>query len=499
MGLNSLNSFSGLDSPLTIIVLLFIAIVVLSFYAFNKLQKISILHKNILMLNQTVQELDHEAKLIIKSDMELKLYQEEVEDKLNKLTLLKNLILSSLHILDQSQLLLQINKKTVHDLGFKKGLILDFANLDVEVNIDFSQNEIEILKHFLIAKKAALKTTPVLSLDSEVCKDLSLSLQHKNFLIAPVKSRDNIRSIIVVSELIVPTELKRAEKEIFSIVCMYLGQCLDNIESFEELYRTKDELEKKVKERTNDLVKSLREIQTISKMKSNFISSVSHELRTPLTSVKGFSSLLVEEKFGILPPEAKKRLGKIDENVDKLVQMVNTLLDISRIESGKMEVKMAPCDIRKVINDVTDLLSPQILDKKINLKIDVPESLMVSADKGLMERVLVNLISNAIKFTPVEGIITVGAAEEDNSIIMSVADNGCGIEKANIERVFEEFFRVTNPINQNVKGTGLGLPLVKRIIDTHREKIWIESALDKGTCFYFSLKPEKNSKRGNEC
>jgi signal transduction histidine kinase len=446
-------------------------------YLINKLQLIQILKKNIESLNKTVRELDYQAKLIIKGDMELKLYQEEVEDKLNKLTLLKNLIIASLRILDKENLFSQIDEKTINDLGFKKGLIL-----------------IDALKDFVKYKKNFIQAIPLISSDTEAGAELITALQTKDFLIAPIKAREKIYAVFALANLVMPTDVRRAEKEIFSIICMYLGQCLDNIQLFEEIYNAKDELEKKVKERTNELVKSLREIEAISKAKSDFISNVSHELRTPLTSVKGFSSLLVAEKFGKLPEEAKKRLETIDENVNKLVNMVNTLLDIARIESGKTEVNIAPADIAKSIRDAGEFLSPQMQAKTIKLVLDAPEVLSVYMDKNLIDQVLINLIGNAVKFTPNGGQIKLSAKATGNQVVVAITDTGYGIEKENLEKIFQEFFRVDNATNIKAKGTGLGLSLVKRIIEIHKEKIWVESEIGKGSTFYFTLKlvKEKN-------
>lgn len=483
-----MESIFTLQQAFTFIFLLCVIILGLIVYILNKLQVITILKKQMTYLNGALEELDHQAKLIIKSDMELKLYQEEVEDKLNKLSLLKSLIISSLHILDKNELFAQIDEKTIKDLGFKNGLILNFSDLETMINIDCGSNEIEAFKLFLRYKKDLLQSHPLLSPENELSKDLVQSLQIKDFLIAPIKVRENISAIFILCNLVTPNDIRRAEKEIFAIICMYLGQCLENIKLFEEIYHAKDELEKKVKERTNELVKSLREIEVISKLKSDFISGVSHELRTPLTSIKGFSSLLVDEKFGKLPEDAKKRLEKIDENVNKLVDMVNTLLDIARIESGKMEVKIAPCDVVRLAKDVGDLLSPQLAQKNIHLQVDMPESLIAFVDKNLLERVFINLINNAIKFTPQAGTIKIHCKKDNSSAIIAVSDTGCGIEKSNLEKIFQEFFRADNSVNREVRGTGLGLSLVKRIIDTHKERIWVESEIGKGTTFYFSLK-----------
>lgn len=470
--------------------ILFLMVIFLVFFLWTKLQMISILKNNISHLNQTIEELDHQAKLIVKSDMELKLYQNEVDDKLNKLTLLKNLILSSVHILDREELFAQINEKIINDIGFRKGLILSLKNDQIKFNAGFNPAEIAAVKNFILHWKEALASNILLTEDSEICKDLASDLGSHYFLMSPLSARENIHAVFIVSDFIFSTDIRAGEKEIFSIICMYLGQCLDNVQLFEDMYQAKDELEKKIKERTNELVKSLREIEVISKTKSDFISSVSHELRTPLTSVKGFSSLLIAEKFGQLPPEAKKRLEKIDSNVNKLVDMVNILLDISRIESGKTEVKIAPGDIIKLINEVGDLLSPQMQAKNISFKIEAPGILNVYMDKNLIERVFINLINNSLKFTPQNGKIIVQCAIKENKALISVADTGCGIPKDDLEKVFQEFYRTR--VTEGIQGTGLGLSLVKKIIDTHKEKIWVTSELEKGTTFYFTLRLGEN-------
>jgi signal transduction histidine kinase len=483
---------ASLDATSGTMILFCIVSLILSVLLTKKMKTISALTAKVSYLSKIIQDLDHQAKLIIKSDMEAKLYQQEVEEEMNKLTLIKSLIISSLHILDRERLFLQIDEKIINQLGFEKGLILSFDALEVKVNFGFSLGNIGAIRNMLKYKKQALKDAQMLPPDSEIYSQISSELQLKELLIVPIKTSEHIYAIFIVANHMFHAEIKKPEKEALLIICMYLSRCLDNIRLFEDYYHVRDNLEKKIKERTNELVKSLREIEKISKVKSDFISSVSHELRTPLTSVKGFSSLLVGEKFGKLPEEAKARLTKIDENVNKLMDIVNTLLDISRIESRRMEIKIVPVEIVKVIKDVTDFLSPQTESKKIKLTLDAPQALNVYADKNLIERVFINLINNAIKFTPQEGKITVSCEKKDNWALFTVADNGCGIGQEDLGKIFQEFFRASSPLGSEVKGSGLGLSLVKRIIDTHKEKIWVESELDKGTKFYFTLRTVEN-------
>ncbi|HDN86156.1 MAG: hypothetical protein DRP68_01890 [Candidatus Omnitrophota bacterium] len=463
------------------------------FYIYYYLHhKIYPLKKDLNNLERELKELDHQAKLIIQSDIESKLYREAVEDKLKKLSFLKNFINNSLNILDRDELFQQISEKVIRDMGFEKALIVLFGTLEEKVNINFSKNESDVIKHFIERNRENLLSLPLVSPELEIAKELKKNLNFEEFLLGPIVSGTHIYAFLFVSKCIIEGGMSEAEKEVFSILCMYLGQCLDNIKSFEALYQAGEELENKIKEKTFELTKTLKEIEKISKMKSDFISSVSHELRTPLTSIKGFSSLLVAEKFGKLPPQAKERLKKIDDNVNKLVDMVNTLLDISRIESRRIEVKIAPYDITKLVKDTVDFLLPQIENKNINLNIDTPSSLYVYMDKNLIERVLINLVNNAIKFTPPRGEITVRCTKSNSKVTVSVKDTGCGIPKDDLEKIFQEFYRADNPINREVRGTGLGLSLVKRIIELHKEKIWVESEVGKGTTFHFTLTEAKN-------
>lgn len=474
-----------------LIFLFFIVIMSLVIYILKKGQKISGLEKELIYKNKIIQDLDQQAKLIIKSDMEVKLYQQEIESELHKLSLIKSLIVSSVHILDKEALINQIDTNLIEALGFKKGLVLNYNSLELKANIGFDDQTVEAVKSILKHKKEAFKETRLLPQDSTISKQLQETLHSKQILVASIQTKEYIHSLFLVSDLLTASELSKSEAEAFLTICTYLGQCLSNIQLFEELYHTKDDLERKIKERTNELVKSLRDIETISKTKTDFVSSVSHELRTPLTSVKGFSSLLIDEKFGKLPQPARERLVKIDTNVNKLMDIVNMLLDISRIESGKTEIHIMPHEIVSLIHEVTDFLTPQAESKGIKFGFNLPKQLTVNMDRALIERVFINLINNAVKFTGSQGEIKISCKQEADQVTISIADTGCGIKKADLEKVFREFFTVANPVNLGAKGSGLGLSLVKKIIDTHKEKIWVESQVGKGTTFYFTLKLAK--------
>jgi len=249
-------------------------------------------------------------------------------------------------------------------------------------------------------------------------------------------------------------------------------------------------LELKVVQRTKQLAGALQKVNDISNKKSEFVSAVSHELRTPLTSIKGYAAILIAGKIGEIPDAVKERLVKINSHSDNLVALINNLLDIARIESGRQEMKFAACKIKNIVDSVADLLAPQITTKGVKLHLHLAQQIeSVYVDASHAERVLINLLSNAIKFTPQHGTVTLSVSPtlDGGYAVFSVSDTGIGIPASDVQKLFSEFFRADNEINQNVKGTGLGLALAKNIVQAHRGKIWVQSQVGQGTTFYFTL------------
>ena len=209
-----------------------------------------------------------------------------------------------------------------------------------------------------------------------------------------------------------------------------IGQAIETARLFEQVYRARQVLEAKVQERTKELSSALEEVQRISRNKSEFISAVSHELRTPLTSIKGYASILITGKVGEIPDKVKERLEKVNKHSDNLVKLINDLLDISRIESGKIEMKIVPYAILPVIENVHDLLTPQMKEKNINFVTDIPAHCpAIPMDLSQAERVFINLVSNAIKFTPGNGTITVAVTTNEKTPHSPSLIQGSGSKK----------------------------------------------------------------------
>ncbi|MBU4332902.1 MAG: hypothetical protein KKD07_00495, partial [Candidatus Omnitrophica bacterium] len=310
----------------------------------------------------------------------------------------------------------------------------------------------------------------------------------EHYILTPIMSPNGMIGIIFVGNTAETSSMTEGDEEIISILATQIAQALDNARLFEEVYRSRQALESKVQSRTIQLESALEQVQNISKTKSEFISAVSHELRTPLTSIKGYASILMAGKLGEVPENVKLRLAKINTHSDNLVNLINELLDISRIESGRVEMKFNECDISRMIESVHDLLTPQLKDKRINWVTELaPNVPKLFLDTSHFERVFINLVSNAIKFTPEEGTISITASLNDDIVTVGVSDTGIGISEQDIKRLFDEFYRVENKINQNVKGTGLGLALAKKIVEAHKGRIWITSEIGKGTTFHFTI------------
>ena len=230
-----------------------------------------------------------------------------------------------------------------------------------------------------------------------------------------------------------------------------------------------------------DMTRRLRELNEI---KSNFVATVSHELRTPLTSIRAYAETLARD-WGSSPRETEVEFLKIiEEEAQRLGKIVEDMLDLSRMESGKVEVQKAQIDLRKVIKDAYQILSPAARKKYIVLEVpEGGEPLEVFADAGMMKQLLLNLVGNAIKFTPEGGKVTLCAADLESTVELSVEDTGIGIPPASAKRIFEEFYQVDSSATRRYGGVGLGLAIVKSIVEWHDGRIWVESEGNKGAKF----------------
>jgi two-component system phosphate regulon sensor histidine kinase PhoR len=228
-------------------------------------------------------------------------------------------------------------------------------------------------------------------------------------------------------------------------------------------------------------------LKQLEKIRQDFVANVSHELRTPLTTIKGYAETLLEG--GLKEDQTLQFVQVIKRHTDRLTKIVEDLLMLSRIETKEFQLKMEAIPLRDFIDDVVEFVKEPAERKKISLsRNEIPSSLSVHADRSYLEQILINLLDNAIKYTPEGGQVTVSAIERDSKDIQfSVEDNGIGIPKEDLSRIFERFYRVDKGRSKEMGGTGLGLSIVKHLVQAHGGRVWVESQMGKGSTFYFTL------------
>lgn len=253
----------------------------------------------------------------------------------------------------------------------------------------------------------------------------------------------------------------------------------------QSLYST---LEQRIAEKTAHLQRVNLELERANKMKSEFLSNMSHELRTPLNAIIGFAEVLKDKIPGDLNEEQVEFVQDIHSSGQHLLQMINDILDLSKIEAGKMSLQYEVFFVPDAITDVFHILKE--LAKKKNLLLSTtihPDVKNIEADRVKFKQILYNLVSNAIKFTPQSGSITTKAHIIDDTLQVSVTDTGIGMKPEDQEKVFKAFWQADSSFARKYEGTGLGLTLTKRIVEMHGGKIWFHSEFEKGSTFYFTI------------
>ncbi len=286
-----------------------------------------------------------------------------------------------------------------------------------------------------------------------------------------------------------------------------------------QLKESRDNLEKKVEERTRQLADNIRELnqartstlrmlenlqnakreleivnrelKEADEARMKFIGIASHELKTPLTAIKANIDFILSEKEGKVPEHLKPYLLTIQRNTNRMQIRMDHMLDLSRIKSGRFFLYPEPILLSEVIGSYINEVKP--VDKNITISIDIPEDLLVYADRNGIHDIFINLLSNAFKFTGDGGHIKIVARKKDNFILHEIHDTGIGIPNDEIEKIFEEYYQIEGGKHG---GTGLGLTITKRLVEEHGGKIWVESKLGEGSSFYFTIPLSKEDHDG---
>ncbi|MGA3234939.1 MAG: PAS domain S-box protein [Bryobacteraceae bacterium] len=285
--------------------------------------------------------------------------------------------------------------------------------------------------------------------------------------LSPVNYEGEMRVTAIIRDI---TERQRAERQ---------------------LRQMQDDFTAELTEANRQLEMRNREVERANRLKTEFVASMSHELRTPLHTIIGFAELLAEELEGPLNEKQKRFAAFIHKDSLHLLELINDILDLSRIEAGRLDLRLGAFDMLEAVDEVMTTIRPQAVAKSLELEAAVPARVALYADRVRFKEVLYNLLSNAVKFTHEGGRILVEAAIEDGVAEISVSDTGVGIPAAEHAPVFDKFYQAGSTTRGLKEGTGLGLAIAKQLVEAHGGKIWLESEPGKGSRFAFTMPVEK--------
>ncbi len=344
----------------------------------------------------------------------------------------------------------------------------------------------------------------------EINKAISTNLMTgqgiKSFVQAPIFSEQEIIGVLSASSMKEKGYFSDKFIDLFKTLAQQLGVAIGTARLYDQLARFNKQLEAKVAERTIALEqKSIQlgqantELKELDRLKSEFLANMSHELRTPMNSIIGYTQLLIDEIDGTINEEQKESLETVERNATNLLALINDILDLSKIEAGKMTISLKPISLDKVIEETLTTLNPLFENKKQHFSLIKEESLpKVIGDAEKLRQILINLLNNAIKFTDFNGKISLkaklwnkppptGLDPHKNYLMVAVEDSGIGIKTEDLERLFDEFIQLDASASRQYGGTGLGLSITKRLVEMHNGIILVSSRYGKGSIFSFFI------------
>ncbi|MBI3282852.1 GAF domain-containing sensor histidine kinase [Candidatus Curtissbacteria bacterium] len=308
--------------------------------------------------------------------------------------------------------------------------------------------------------------------DEETARIMAEKLHIKTSVIFPIVFAKDVLGVLVLGMDKHVGDLSRAERETIKELIDVVGIAIERAQIYADLKAANEQLE------------------LMDKLKDEFVSVTSHELRTPMTAIKSYLWLVLNGKAGSLEAKAKAYLNKVYISTDRLINLVNDMLDVSRIESGRIQLNLQAVDMIELANSVKDEFLAKAVERNMGLSVEAPEVLAKAfADREKIQQVLENLVGNAFKFTANGGIIGIHLTNGEGFIQVVVSDTGKGIPAEDVAKLFTKFGRLGNSLVSLAEsgGTGLGLYICKQFIELHKGKIWVESEVDKGSRFIFTL------------
>ncbi len=260
------------------------------------------------------------------------------------------------------------------------------------------------------------------------------------------------------------------------------------LSELEEKREQLEELNRQLNESNRELNEANAKLRELSELKEEFLALTTHDLRSPLTVISGVISFFTSGRLGELSPEQKNMVAMMERNTQSLIELVNDLLDASKLESGTMRLDVTSIDLRSLLEELHEAMEPLAKEKEISLQETLDAELPpVEADRTKLRRILVNLLSNALKFTPKQGRVEMRASVEGERVRLTVSDTGVGIAPEDVARLFDKFEQARSRATRGEKGTGLGLYITRQLVELHGGEIEVQSELGRGSTFSFTL------------
>jgi len=441
----------------------------------------------------------------------------ELRKMISQLTTLHRAGLLFSTMLDREALLQNVLETIIHELRYDRAMVTSFdrdrqvshnariLGVSEEIAAFARSIEVPVTDPDSVEGTVLLQGKPVMAGTIREVWDrlhplnqrLASAAKVKSMISVPLKVKNLVLGALTVDR-IQEHSLTQDDVNLMVTVASQVAIALDNADAYRQIESLNEGLEAKVQERTTALERLNKELevannrlQELDQLKSTFVSIVSHELRTPMTSIKGYVENMLDGLTGHLTEKQFSYLGRVKYNVERLSRMINDLLDLSRIEAGRVELALRPVSLLELVSEVLESLQALAREKSLTLEARYADLLpTIHGERDKLHQVLTNLIQNAIKFTPPGGAVLVESLVQDDQFVqVSVTDTGCGIQPKDVAKVFEKFYRGESTPT-DARGAGLGLAIVKSLVELHGGRIWVESVPGAGSRFLFTIPVE---------
>jgi len=457
-------------------------------------------------VGQLTEVFTHMTESLKERDLAISSHIQTITKQVRELAALNKISMAIATTLDLDKLLATVLRLVIQNVGFSNARLVLYdsdrrvaygsrlAGVPEELDREWRDVEVPVQDDGSLLAELLIHGRPVLieNIETATLRLAPFNLKPIreagviSIVCAPLKSKERILGYIGAAR-----GAQRCTQEDLNLLVTIAGEvavALDNARAYRQLEHLAQSLEQRVQHRTQLLLEANRRLQELDKLKSDFVSTVSHELRTPMTSIKGYVDNILDGLTGVLTERQSYYLNRVKSNVERLTRMINELLDLSRIEAGKVELSLGNVRTREFVSEVVEGFQGMAQQKGLTLRTHQPDELpVIRCDRDKLHQVLTNLIQNAIKFTPTGGEVRVESQMlGDGYLQIGVIDTGCGIPPHELDKVFEQFYRGESGSPDDPRW-GLGLAIARSLVKLHGGQIWVESTPGQGSRFYFTV------------